>query len=177
MMTSKTEPKQLEEISLSSLKDLKMLAFDFDGVFTDNHVYIDQNGIESVKCSREDGIGLNLVRELGIKTIIISSETNKVVSKRADKLKIECFQSISDKGKTLLSLCEERKIKAKDVAFLGNDINDISAFKVAGLALGVNDSNKSILEFVDFLTNKRGGKGAVRELCDLVYLAKGGQNG
>ena len=63
------------------------------------------------------------------------------------------------------------------MAFLGNDINDISAFKVAGLALGVNDSNKSILEFVDFLTNKRGGKGAVRELCDLVYLAKGGQNG
>lgn len=153
-------------------KTIELVAFDFDGVFTDNYVLVDQNGIESVKCSRSDGIGLAKLRNLGIKLVIISTETNPVVSVRAKKMKIDCLQGVEDKAKALNIICSAEEVSLKNTAFVGNDINDISAFKVVGLPIAVNDAHTEIFQFVKYITKAKGGMGAVREICDLIYLSK-----
>lgn len=156
-------------INIEIMKSIKLIAFDFDGVFTDNKVIFSEKGIESVTCYRSDGIGLSRLKELGIKLVILSSETNPVVSLRSKKLKIQCFQSLNDKSKVLFKLSKKYNIKPKNIMYVGNDINDISAFKFVGIPVGVADSYPEIESFVLFKTKKKGGEGAVREICDLVY--------
>ncbi len=153
------------------LSSIKLIFFDFDGVFTDNFVYVSENGGESVKCWRSDGQGLNRVKSLGIKIYIISTEINPVVSVRAKKLNLDFYQGVENKSQTILKICQENHISPKNTIFVGNDINDISAFQTAGVAIGVADSHEEIYPYVDFLTKKNGGKGAVREICDLVFNA------
>ena len=152
-----------------SFKLIKSVVFDFDGVFTDNRVIIDQDGKESVICNRSDGLGLNRLRELGIKLLILSTEKNKVVSKRALKLQVECIQGVEDKKIELLNWTKKNNIELINTAFLGNDINDIPALKLVGLPIVVADANEEVLAFAKIKLNKKGGDGAVRELCDLIF--------
>ena len=152
------------------LSDLKFIAFDFDGVFTDNSVYVDENGVESVRCSRFDGIGLEKLKKLNIELAILSSETNPLVLKRAKKLNINCQNSIKDKAAELEKNISRLKITKKNVMFVGNDINDIPAFKIAQHSVAVADCHPDIDKYIDFKLSKSGGHGAVRELCDLIYL-------
>jgi len=159
-------------ISEKILSTIRLVAFDFDGVFTDNTVSVDQNGIESVRCWRSDGIGLERLHSIGINTIIISTETNPVVSARAKKLKITCIQGVQDKAAQIIASCRELRIDPQQTMFVGNDINDIPAFKSIGIPVGVADSYPEIYSYISFRTSKRGGLGAVREICDLIYNAK-----
>lgn len=153
-------------------RNIELVAFDFDGVFTDNTVFVDQNGIESVRCFRSDGIGLSKLRELGVEIVIISTEKNPVVSRRAIKLNIECIQGVDDKSKAIEEFCNSKNISLKNTAFVGNDVNDIPAFKKVGLPIAVADAYEEVLEFVTYITKINGGKGVVREICDLIYLSK-----
>jgi YrbI family 3-deoxy-D-manno-octulosonate 8-phosphate phosphatase len=153
-------------------KTIELVAFDFDGVFTDNYVKVDQNGVESVRCCRSDGIGLAKLRDLGVKLVIISTETNPVVSVRANKLKIDCIQGVEDKAEALNKICSTKEISLKNTAFVGNDINDIPAFRIAGIPIAVKDAYSEIFKHVIYRTKSKGGKGAVREICDLIYLSK-----
>ena len=148
---------------------IKLLVLDFDGVLTDNFVYVSENGIESVKCNRSDGIGISRIKKLGIKVIIISTEKNKVVTVRANKLKVDVIQGVNDKKIAVKSISKKLDIPLTKIAFLGNDINDIPAFEIVGYPMGVLDSYKEILPFINFQTQKKGGEGAVREVCDLIY--------
>jgi YrbI family 3-deoxy-D-manno-octulosonate 8-phosphate phosphatase len=159
------------QLSSQQLKSIQLLAFDFDGVFTDNTVIISENGEESVRCWRSDGLGLSLLKKLGIHLHIISSEQNLVVSKRAKKLGIECIQGIDNKAKALKKISSNLDIDMKNVMFVGNDINDIPAFKIAGFPVCVADSHQSVVEYASYKLKKDGGKGAVREVCDLIYYA------
>lgn len=154
------------------LASIKLIAFDFDGVFTDNTVFISQDGSESVRCWRSDGLGLSKLADIGVKTYILSTETNPVVSVRAKKLRVDCLQSINDKAASILDICTKLGISPNNVMFVGNDINDIPAFKVVGAAVGVADAHSDIDPYVLFKTKRSGGKGAVREICDLVFQAK-----
>lgn len=149
---------------------IKFIAFDFDGVFTDNKVHVQENGVEFVTCNRSDGLGLQKIWSLGIKTCIVSTESNPVVSARSKKLKIECFQNIHNKKQCIEEICQTYGIHSSELAFVGNDINDIPAFQIAGLRIGVSDCHSDIIPFIDCLTEKPGGRGAVREICD--YFAK-----
>ncbi len=158
-------------ITKEDLKSIRLIAFDFDGVFTDNKVLTNQDGSESVSCWRSDGIGISRIQQLGIIVIIISTESNPVVAKRALKLKIACYQSIEDKGSALLDICNKYNISINKSMFVGNDINDIPAFKIVGFPVGVLDSYDEINSYIKFKTNKSGGCGAVREICDLIYNA------
>jgi YrbI family 3-deoxy-D-manno-octulosonate 8-phosphate phosphatase len=153
------------------MKTVQLVVFDFDGVFTDNTVYVDENGIESVRCWRSDGIGLSRLRMIGVQTLILSTEVNPVVSARAKKMNSECLQGIDDKARTLKEYCTGHQIDLKRVAFVGNDVNDISALKLVGLPIGVSDSYPEIFPHVQFRTLRRGGEGAVREVCDLIFHA------
>jgi 3-deoxy-D-manno-octulosonate 8-phosphate phosphatase (KDO 8-P phosphatase) len=150
---------------------IKLLILDFDGVLTDNFVFVNEEGIESVKCNRSDGIGISRIKKLGIKVVIVSTEKNKVVSVRAKKLNLESIQGVDDKNKAVLKLSKELDIPLAKIAFLGNDINDIPAFEIVGFPIAVADCYLEVEPYVNYITECKGGQGAVREVCDLIYFA------
>ena len=151
----------------NAIRKIRLVAFDFDGVFTDNMVYVFEDGSEAVRCSRGDGIGLQKLKRLGIEAVIISTESNPVVSARARKLKIRCVQNCSDKRKALEEIVQETGISLDEVAFVGNDINDLECLTKVGLPIVVNDAHQDVISIARYQTHNPGGYGAVREVCDL----------
>lgn len=141
---------------------------DFDGVFTDNRVMVDQDGREAVLCNRSDGLGLERLKGLGVPLLVLSKERNPVVQARCNKLKIDCLQSIDDKGPALAAWCADRGIALANVIFVGNDINDLPCLEVAGCAVAVADSYDEVLDAADVVLTKPGGHGALRELADAL---------
>ena len=164
-------PAPISTIAAERLRTLRLVIFDFDGVFTDNRVWITEHGVEQVCCNRSDGLGLARLRELNIATVILSTETNPVVSVRAAKLKTPCHQSIDDKRAGVLHLMAKYGVDSEQTAFVGNDINDIPAFGVVGLAIATSDAFMEAHAHAHFVTEIAGGRGAVRELCDQIYWA------
>lgn len=172
MKTSKTGSRSTPTIGPDQLAAVRLIAFDFDGVLTDNFVYVGQDGSEAVRCWRSDGLGLARVRSVGVHTLIVSTETNPVVAVRAGKLKMPFKQGVEDKAAALLATCAELAIPPEQVMFVGNDINDIPAFRAVGIPVAVADAYLEVRPFVVFQTARPGGHGAVREVCDLVFHAK-----
>ncbi|MHB1187471.1 KdsC family phosphatase [Thiobacillus sp.] len=162
-------------INKELLASVRLIAFDFDGVFTDNTVYVTQDGVESVRCWRSDGLGLARLRSIGVQAFIISTEANPVVTARAKKLKMPCKQGIEDKAEAILETCRELGIASEQTMFVGNDINDIPAFKSVGVPVAVADAYPEVYPHVIYRTEKLGGLGAVREVCDLIFHAKNGR--
>jgi 3-deoxy-D-manno-octulosonate 8-phosphate phosphatase (KDO 8-P phosphatase) len=149
------------------IRAVRLVAFDFDGVFTDNMVYVFQDGSEAVRCFRGDGIGLRKLERMGIETIIISTETNPVVSARSRKLGIRCVQGCEDKRAALETIIQEIGLALEQVAFVGNDINDIPCLTCVGLPIVVQDAHPDVIPHAWYQARARGGHGAVREICDL----------
>lgn len=158
----------LDDASLEErIRAICLVAFDFDGVFTDNTVYVFEDGSEAVRCFRGDGIGLRKLERLGIATAIISAETNPVVSARSRKLGIRYVQGCKDKGAVLETLVQEMGLSLRQVAFVGNDINDLPCLTCVGLPIVVQDAHPDMIPHARYQTRARGGHGAVREICDL----------
>ncbi len=153
-------------------KKIKLLVLDFDGVMTDNRVLVSEDGKESVFCDRGDGLGIEMLKKKRIEVVVISKEKNKVVQVRCNKLKIECWQGIDKKYKLFLEEVKKRNLKLKSVSFVGNDITDLECIKKAGIGVAVADSHKEVLKVADYITKKKGGKGAVREIADLILSDK-----
>jgi len=149
------------------IRAIRLVAFDFDGVFTDNMVYVFEDGSEAVRCFRGDGIGLRKLERAGIETIIISTETNSVVSARSRKLGIRCVQGCEDKRAALETIVQEMGLSLAQVAFVGNDINDLPCLTCVGLPIVVQDARPDVIPYAQYQTRARGGHGAVREVCDL----------
>ena len=148
------------------MKSYKAILFDFDGVFTDNRVWILEDGREAVYCSRADGLGLAKLKKRGLEMGIVSTEKNPVVAARARKLELNCWQGVDDKLDHLRVLVEERDLSFENVAFVGNDINDKACLAAAGLPIVVADAYPEILSLGKAVTSRNGGDGAVREICD-----------
>jgi len=155
-----------------ALKKIKFIVFDFDGVFTDNKVIVNEKGEEAVVCTRADGLGLEKLKSLGVETLILSTEKNRVVAQRAKKLKIKCITGCKNKMERLLAEIRKRKIPLSQVAYVGNDINDADCLKIVGLPIVVADAHKDVLPLAALITKLSGGNGAVREVCDLIYRVK-----
>jgi 3-deoxy-D-manno-octulosonate 8-phosphate phosphatase (KDO 8-P phosphatase) len=151
---------------------VKLVGLDFDGVMTDNTVYVFQDGREAVRCSRFEGYGLRRLIAAGAEPIIISTEVNAVVTARANKLKIACIQNVPDKVAAMSKLMAERGLDWSDVAFLGNDINDLAVLRRVGLSGVVSDAHECVLGESFFVTRRKGGDGAVREFCDALAAVK-----
>ena len=147
---------------------IEMIVFDFDGVFTDNRVLVLQDGSEGVFCCRADGLGLEAVRKIDIQLLVISKEQNPVVSARCRKLGLRCIQGCDNKADALKQEAERLKIPLKNIAFMGNDINDLECLKIVGLPVCVSDSHADVLRISKHITHAKGGYGAVREFCDFV---------
>lgn len=144
------------------------LAMDFDGVFTDNRVHVDQSGVESVACSRSDGYGLEQLRKAGLPMVAISKEQNPVVQRRCDKLVIPCLQGIEEKRSVLVRWCSEQQLDLESVVYIGNDVNDLDCLEVAGCAVVVADAHPIAQNAADIVLDAAGGHGALRELSDLI---------
>jgi N-acylneuraminate cytidylyltransferase len=155
----------------SVFEQIRLFVFDFDGVFTDNHVYVDQTGRETVSCSRADGLGIQSLQNNGLEAVVLSTETNLVVSARCRKLRLPVQQGIRDKGQALRNLAASRRLDLEQVAFVGNDINDLECLRIAGLAIAPADAHPDVRKIADLVLLKSGGHGAVREICDLAIAA------
>ncbi len=156
----------------AALARVRLVVFDFDGVFTDNTVYVSQDGTESVRCWRGDGLGLARVKEAGVETAVLSTETNPVVDARSRKLAIRCIQGCGDKLAALKILVDELHVALSDVAFVGNDINDLACLSAVGLPIVVHDAHPDVLDAAALRTSAPGGRGAVREVCDRIVAAR-----
>lgn len=153
-------------------KQIRMIVFDFDGVFTDNRVLVLQDGSEGVLCSRADGFGLEALRKIDIHLLVISKEKNPVVSVRCRKLGLPCIQGCDNKADVLKQEAEKLGIPLENIAFMGNDINDIECLKIVGLPVCVADSHPDVIKITKHITRTKGGYGAVREFCDFVVEIK-----
>lgn len=150
-------------------KKTSLVVMDFDGVLTDNLVNVDEDGKESIASSRGDSMGIRLVREgLPIEFIVISTEVNPVVSARCKKLNLEVFQGITDKPSVLRQVLQERNIPPQEVVFIGNDVNDLGCMEIAGYAVVPADAEPEVKRQADLVLTRNGGKGAVREFCDIL---------
>jgi len=154
------------------VRNIRLVVFDFDGVFTDNRVLVGEDGRESVFCSRADGLGLDYLRRSGVDCLVLSLESNPVVARRCEKLKLEYHQGCVDKWGALRAILEEKKIAPKLVAYVGNDVNDLSCMQNVGFAVCVADAYPEVRSVARLVTRRRGGEGAVREICDLLLRAR-----
>jgi 3-deoxy-D-manno-octulosonate 8-phosphate phosphatase (KDO 8-P phosphatase) len=150
------------------LDDIDALVFDFDGVLTNNFVYLNQEGVESVACSRADGLAFDVLRKLNKPTFILSTEKNSVVAMRAKKLKIPVIQGVSDKVEAIKDLVDEYNYNLKNILYIGNDLNDYLVMKLCGYSACPADSHPKIKHISDVCLNANGGNGVARELLEEV---------
>tara|TARA_Y100000588_G_scaffold89019_1_gene95411 strand:- start:36799 stop:37977 length:1179 start_codon:yes stop_codon:yes gene_type:complete len=144
------------------------LVFDFDGVLTNNLVLVSENGCESVICDRSDGMGISKLRSTGLPIIVISSEVNSVVKTRCEKLGIPCFTGVDNKLDALKIWANENELCLKDLVYVGNDINDLECMREVGCGVAVNDAHPDVISQANIVLSKDGGRGAVREISELV---------
>ena len=156
-----------DRLAIEILNKIELIIYDFDGVLTDNRVYVDQEGREMVQVNRADGLGISELQQLGIKQLIISTEENPVVTVRARKLGLPCLQGVMDKALALTKYCSSQKFLLERVAYVGNDINDLEAMQISGMSLCPTDAHPRIKQIVTHVLNTKGGGGVARELLDL----------
>ena len=151
------------------LARVRFVAFDFDGVFTDNRVWVNEQGDETLAFSRSDGLGLRRLEEVGVRPLIVSMEQNPIVGARAQKLRAECVQGVEDK---LAVLRERAGDELEDVAYVGNDINDAECLRAVGLPVVPADAWPEVRPLARLVLSRTGGNGCVRELCDAIWEAQ-----
>jgi N-acylneuraminate cytidylyltransferase len=148
--------------------EVRMVVLDFDGVLTDNRVWVDKDGHEWVAASRGDGWGIARIRQAGIEVIVLSTETDPVVAARCNKLGVESVQGLDDKTNALKKVMAEKGVDPDQVVFLGNDVNDTACFPLVACALVPVDAHSEARRQADIRLSQPGGHGAVRELCDMI---------
>ncbi len=146
----------------------KVVVTDFDGVHTNDTVIVNENGVESVVVSRSDGYGIGILKKLGVKVLILSSEVNKVVAARANKLEISYLQGVNNKLAELEKWLESEGIGMSEVIYLGNDRNDLQVMGRVGFSVAVKNAHPEVVLKADHILNSNGGENAVRELAELV---------
>ncbi len=158
--------------SFSIPENISLLVLDFDGVLTDDRVYVNQDGEETVAAHRGDGMGIARLKKAGVEVIILSKEKNPVVKARGNKLNVPVYQGIDDKDKKLSEIIKDKGLSAEKVVYVGNDVNDLPCFPLVGLAVAVADALPVVKDQAGLVLSKNGGYGAVREICDLITETK-----
>ena len=151
----------------------KLVLTDIDGVWTDGGMYYDQTGNEWKKFHTYDSAGVLLCHQKGIPVGIITGEETEIVRRRAEKLKVDyLFQGVKDKLQVAVKIAEEMKINLSDIAYIGDDINDIELLKVVGFSGCPDNAFPSIKKLVHFVTERKGGEGAFREFVEIVLFGR-----
>lgn len=154
------------------LADVRLVVFDFDGVFSDNRVWTNDRGEESVACWRGDGLGLRRLEEVGVDHFVLSMEVNAAIGLRAQKIHATCIQGIEDKLPVLEVEVAKRGLSLADTAYLGNDVNDAECLAAVGLPVIPADAWPEVVPLAKMVLTRAGGRGCVRELCDAIWNAK-----
>lgn len=159
-------------VRADGLNTVRALVTDFDGVHTDDTALVDETGRESVRVSRSDGLGVQMLREAGVPLLILSKERNAVVSARAAKLGAEVLQAIDDKATAVREWAAEQAIALEQIAYVGNDVNDIGAMQVVGFPVAVADAHPQVRVWARLVLSRNGGDGALRELAQMMINAR-----
>ncbi len=160
---------------LKKLKGVRLVITDVDGVLTDGGLYYSAEGLVMKKFNVKDGMGTKLLSDIGIETGIITTdgETSDLIKKRAERLKLSfLYTGIWDKEIKLKEICTEKKISLENVAFIGDDVNDLSIINDVGVSFAPSDAAADVRDAVDVVLSKKGGEGAFRELADLIIKAQ-----
>lgn len=162
-------------LSPTVLKGIRLFATDVDGVLTDAGMYYSESGDEWKKFNTRDGMGIKLLQKAGLITAIVTQERTRLVARRAEKLAIpELHQGVFDKLSVIRDMAMRHGISLKEVAYVGDDVNDIEALKAVGLSAAPADGLPQVLGIVDYVCRQKGGEGAVRELVDMILHSRGG---
>ena len=143
----------------------KVIFTDFDGCLTDDRVWLNQEGEEFVAANRKDGLAINRLKKLGIQVVITSTETNKVVSARAQKLNIEALQGLTDKAAAIDTYLSKNNLTWSDSWYIGNDVNDLGAIRKAKFSFCPSDAVKAVKKEVNFKLLTKGGYGILSEIA------------
>jgi YrbI family 3-deoxy-D-manno-octulosonate 8-phosphate phosphatase len=157
---------------LPLLRRVRFAVFDFDGVFTDNRVWVNEQGDESLAFSRSDGLGLRRLDEVGVHYLIVSTEPNPIVGARAVKLNADCVQGVDDKLAVVFERTELLGVALEDTAYVGNDVNDVDCLRAVGLPVVPADAWPEVRGHARWVLSRSGGAGCVREFCDGVWEAQ-----
>jgi 3-deoxy-D-manno-octulosonate 8-phosphate phosphatase (KDO 8-P phosphatase) len=165
--------KMTRQQVVEKFNNIKLLALDVDGVLTDDAIYFGPDGFEMKKFNISDGLFMVLALRSGLELAIVSGRNSKATDTRMQDLGIKhVLQGMKDKTSMLAPLLDELKIDFDETAFVGNEILDIKLASKVGLSFAVADSTPELIESVDYVTEKKGGKGAVREVVELYFEAK-----
>ncbi len=157
-----------------TLKRVRLLATDVDGVLTDAGMYYSESGDELKKFNTHDGMGIKLLQRIGLLTALITQEETKLVARRGEKLAIpEIHQGARDKLAVMRGIIARHGLSLREVAYIGDDVNDLETLKAVGFSAAPADSLPTVLEAVHYVCRKKGGEGAVREVVDLILTARG----
>ena len=156
------------------LRGVRLLAMDVDGVLTDAGMYYSESGDELKKFNTRDGMGIKMLQAAGLVTAFITREKTAIVERRGQKLAVpEVHQGVDDKRVVLATLASKYGLTLDQVAYIGDDVNDLEALRAVGFSAAPADAMPSVLKAVHFVCKKKGGEGAVRELADLILAARG----
>jgi YrbI family 3-deoxy-D-manno-octulosonate 8-phosphate phosphatase len=154
------------------LERVRLAIFDFDGVFTDNRVYVNERGEEALAFSRSDGLGLRRLDKVGVQSLIVSMEQNPIVGARAEKLRVDCVQGVDDKLAVVREHAAAAGVSLEQAAYVGNDINDADCLRAVGLSVVPADALPEVQPLAQWVLSRAGGAGCVREFCDAVWEAQ-----
>ena len=156
-------------MSAKDLSKIKLFAMDVDGTLTDGHIYMGNDGEIMKAFNAKDGLGINQLQNIGIVTAIITGRTSKIVENRCQELGIsELHQGIAEKGQVLSALTEKYHLSPDEVAYIGDDLNDMGAFSVAGITFAPADCARQIIPFIDIHLSRKAVECAVREATDMI---------
>ncbi|MDB3990721.1 HAD hydrolase family protein [Gammaproteobacteria bacterium] len=147
-------------------ENIKLIVTDFDGVLTDNRVIVDENGKEAVVCNRSDGLAFDVLKKVELEIMILSTEKNSVVEKRANKLGVAAIGGSSNKLSSIEDICFKKGISMNEILYIGNDLNDYDCISNCGFTACPNDSHKKIKEIADYVLITNGGDGVIREIVE-----------
>ena len=161
------------ESTINKAKNIKMIISDVDGVLTDGKIIIANNGEELKTFNSQDGMGINLAQKLGIRFAIITGRISRIVEIRAEELNIkDVYQDVDDKVEVFELLIDKYNLCDEEVAYIGDDLNDIPILNRAGLAATVANGVKKVKDTVDYIATRKGGEGAVREIIDFIIACR-----
>lgn len=161
-------------VSRKLLSQIRLFATDVDGVLTDAGMYYAESGDEWKKFNTRDGMGIKLLQRAGIITAIVTQERTKLVARRAEKLAIpELHQGVMDKLSCLREMAARHRLTLSEVAYIGDDINDLEALRAVGFSASPADGLSHVAAVVDYVCQKKGGEGAVREIVEMILEAQG----
>jgi 3-deoxy-D-manno-octulosonate 8-phosphate phosphatase (KDO 8-P phosphatase) len=156
------------------IKRIKLFIVDIDGVLTDGRIVYDNRGNELKFFDVQDGFGITLLRRAGIECAIMTAKKTRIVAKRARDIKASfLFQNCTDKLKTFQTLLDKVDVHPEEICYIGDDLIDIPVLKRVGFAVSVPNAVPEAREIAHYITHKRGGRGAVREICDLIIKTQG----